>query len=168
MNSPYRPPTAALFLDEQLTPYAIRLRGVAIFVALPLLGMIIMLGSVLYTNEVWFAKSIKIFEPIFSTLPTIVIKAISGFAIALQCARASKSRIVLLGIAVGVFWSLCALVTDSFMFIYFKFDEPGSTPYDQLAKLLPLAMLLVPLAIAECALVRLYGKRRGPTEGNTR
>ncbi|ATQ77269.1 hypothetical protein CR152_24170 [Massilia violaceinigra] len=150
-----------------MTPFAIRLRGVAIFVALPLLGMIIMQGSVLYTNDVWFAKSVNIFEPIFSTLPTIVVKAISGFALALQCARASKSRIVLLGIAVGIFWSLCGLVIGNFMFIYFKFEQSGATPYEQFSRLLPLAMFLVPLAIAECALVRLYGKRRAAAEVNT-
>ncbi|NHZ80209.1 hypothetical protein F2P44_13120 [Massilia sp. CCM 8695] len=167
MNSPYRPP-ATLFRDEQRTPFAIRLRGVAIFVALPLLGTIILQGWDLYINEVWFAKSVNIFEPISSILPTIAVKAVSGFALALQCARASKSRIVLLGIAVGIFWSLCALVTGNFMFLYFKFEQSGAPAYEQFARLLPLAMFLVPLAIGECALVRLYGKRHAPAEGNTR
>ncbi|MDQ1833310.1 hypothetical protein [Massilia scottii] len=165
MNSPHRPP-ATLFLDKHRTPFAIRLRGAAIFVALPLIGMIILLGQLLYTNEVWFTKSRNIFAPSFSILPTIVVKAISGFALALQCARASKSRIVLLGIAVGIFWSLYAFVTGNFMFIYFKFDPVGAPPYQQFTMLLPLAIFLVPLAIAECALVRLYGKRRHRAERN--
>ena len=78
------------------------------------------------------------------------------------------ARIVLLSIAVGIFWSLCGLVTGNVMFLRFKFDRSGATPYEQFAMLLLLAVFLVPLAIAECALVWLYGKRCGPAEGNTR
>ncbi|MDM5178972.1 hypothetical protein PO883_17360 [Massilia sp. DJPM01] len=166
MNSPYTPP-ATLFLDERRTPSAIRMCGVAIFAALPLLGMIIMQGQHLYTNKVWFAKSVNIFEPIFLMFPMVIVTAASGYAFALACARASKRRVVSLGIAVGTLWSICALLTGNAM-LYLKFDQAPGPLYQQAGLFLSLAALLLPLGIAECALVRLYGKPRDSTAGNTR
>lgn len=159
LNSPYTPP-AASFPPPPPSERAIRLRGAVVFAALPLL--LLVLSQSIMLVDIERVPTSYLFKPTLILAPAVALTGACGWWFALQCARSTKTGIVLLGIGIGVLWGVGADIAGTLIV-----DGMEAFARRPPAKLLwqtaRVSAFITPIALINCLLVRHYGRRGANT-----
>lgn len=100
----------------------------------------------------------RVFQPTLILAPVAATTGACGFAFALQCARSSKTGIVLLGIAIGVLWGVGADIAGT-LIVSGTEAFTHRPPARLLLQTVRVSACITPVALINCMLVRRYGRR---------
>lgn len=160
MISPYRAPNAT-FNHETLALDALRWRGAVYFAFIPMLFMLFMQGSVIYSRAhpgplYWHSR---IVEPLLFCAPVCLIMAATGYAVAVKCLSRGVGTIIVLGCVVGAAWALVAMLAGHTIALL---NGATHLTLERVIRILMvMTSIFVPLGVVLCLFTRWRGNRLG-------
>ena len=135
---------------------ALRWHAAWIFAVVPLLLMVIFQVVVLTNPD--YNTLIKKVQPALFFMPLACIAAASGYGVARTCCRGTLVRAALIGIALGVLWSVTVQLVGN-VAIVLPNNGRMDTPQQQLSNMLNMGQFLCPAGVVLSGIIRWYGRR---------